>query len=59
MAWRRFNAFGGAFSAVLWVVATYTGWVNTIWFISHVTMATAVCTFVAAWRADVPVDDDD
>lgn len=37
--------------AVLWLVASVTGWVNLVAFISHVTMATAVLTSFAAWQA--------
>jgi hypothetical protein len=35
-------------SLVLWVVATWLGWVYELAFISHVTMATA---FYTAWAA--------
>lgn len=52
--WRNLNACGAAVSALLWIVATDTGWVNSIKFLSHISMATMVFTFVAAWRADVP-----
>lgn len=54
MLWRRLNLCGAALSSVLWGVASFTGWVNSIAFISHVSMATMVFTFVAAWRADAP-----
>lgn len=45
---------GATLSAILWIVATDTGWVNSVKFISHISMATMIFTFVAAWRADVP-----
>lgn len=37
--------------AVLWGVAIPLGWINSIAFISHVTMATALLTSFAAWCA--------
>lgn len=52
--WRRINAIGVVVSTILWGVATYTDWVNSVRFISHISMATMIFTFVAAWRADVP-----
>lgn len=54
MTWRRLNAAGAALSAALWIMAGVTGWVNSIAFIAHISMATMVFTFIAAWRADVP-----
>lgn len=52
--WRKTNALGAITSCLLWGLATYTDWVNSVRFISHISMATMVFTFVAAWRADVP-----
>lgn len=52
--WRNVNALGAALSVLLWGVATYTDWVNSVRFISHISMVTMVFTFIAAWRADVP-----
>jgi hypothetical protein len=54
MSWRRVNAAGALISAIIWGIATYTDWVNSVRFISHISMATMVFTFIAAWRADVP-----
>lgn len=54
LSWRTLNAAGAALSAVLWIIASFTGWVNSVAFISHISMATMIFTFVAAWRADVP-----
>jgi hypothetical protein len=52
--WRNINAVGALVSTVLWGVATYTDWVNSVRFISHISMITMIFTFIAAWRADVP-----
>lgn len=54
MSWRRFNAVGAGLTVMLWGIATYTDWVNSVRFISHISMATFVVTFIAGWRADVP-----
>lgn len=54
VTWRNFNLLGAILSAILWVIATDTGWISSIKFLSHISMATMVFTFVAAWRADVP-----
>lgn len=54
MSWRKVNMVLAGASALLWVLATYTDWINSIKFVSHVSMATMVFTFVAAWRADEP-----
>jgi hypothetical protein len=54
LTWRRLNAAGAAATVVLWVVATDTDWINSVRFVSHISMLTLVFTFVAAWRADVP-----
>jgi hypothetical protein len=51
---RNINMFSAAASCVLWGIATYTDWVAATRFISHISMANLVITFVAAWRADVP-----
>jgi hypothetical protein len=50
--WRKVNMWCAAASTVLWAVATYTDWVNSVRFISHISMVTMIFTFVAAWRAD-------
>jgi hypothetical protein len=56
MTWKRLNAAGALAMALLWAIAIPLGWINSIALVSHVTMLTAVFTFVAAWRADVPTD---
>lgn len=55
--WRRLNASAAGISAIVWAVATYTDWVASTRFVSHVSMVTMISTFIAAWRADVPVRD--
>lgn len=57
--WRKLNAVGAALSCVLWVVASLTGWVSSVNFVSHISMLTMVFTFVAAWRADVPDEEEE
>lgn len=52
--WRTLNALGAVVSAALWGVASFTGWINSVAFIAHISMATMIFTFVAAWRADEP-----
>lgn len=54
MTWRNLNAAGAALTVALWAVATDTDWINSVRFVSHISMLTLVITFVAAWRADVP-----
>jgi ABC-type transport system involved in Fe-S cluster assembly fused permease/ATPase subunit len=44
---------------ITWILATMFGWVYSVVFVSHVSMATAVYTSVAAWRADVPNKEED
>jgi hypothetical protein len=39
------------FWLVLWAVAIPIGWISSVAFISHVTMATAVLTSFAAWAS--------
>lgn len=53
-SWRNINAFGALASMVLWGIASWTNWIASVKFVSHVSMLTMVFTFVAAWRADVP-----
>lgn len=59
LTWRTLNALGAGLSAVLWFIASLTGWVNSVAFISHISMATMIFTFIAAWRADVPTREED
>lgn len=52
--WRNVNALGAALSTLLWGVATWTNWIASVKFVSHVSMLTMIFTFIAAYRADVP-----
>lgn len=54
ITWRNLNATCAALSFLLWGVATWTDWVASVRFISHISMLTMIFTFIAAWRADVP-----
>lgn len=54
MTWPNLNAAGAAASLLLWIAATATDWINSVRFVSHISMLALVFTFVAAWRADVP-----
>jgi hypothetical protein len=45
---------------VLWVTATFTGWIQSVSFVSHMSMAALVYTSAAAWqgaRAEDKADD--
>lgn len=54
ISWRNINAVGAILSLVLWGIATWTDWINSVRFVSHISMLALVISFVAAWRADVP-----
>lgn len=56
-SWRTANFVGVVLSVVLWVVATVVGWIDSVAFVSHVSMLALVVGFVAAWRSDVPTED--
>lgn len=47
---------GAVASCLLWAAAIPTGWIYSVAFISHISMAALVISFVAAWRADEPND---
>lgn len=53
-SWRNINATGAFLSMILWGVASWTNWIASVKFVSHISMITMVFTFIAAWRADVP-----
>jgi hypothetical protein len=47
--------------AALWVVASFTGWIHSVTFVSHMSMAALVYTSAAAWqgaRAEDKADPD-
>lgn len=52
--WRKLNAVGAIISTILWGFATWVGWINSVAFVSHISMLALVVSFIAAWRADVP-----
>jgi len=54
MTWRLANLIGAILSVVLWGLATYTGWINSVAFVSHISMLALVVAFISAWRSDVP-----
>lgn len=54
MTWRKANAVGAFLSCLLWGFATWNGWINSVAFVSHMSMLALVVSFIAAWRADVP-----
>jgi hypothetical protein len=56
LTWRNLNALGAFVSTLLWGFATWTNWIASVKFVSHVSMLTMIFTFIAAWRADVPTD---
>lgn len=45
-------------SAILWGLATWFGWVNSVAFVAHMSMLALVAAFISAWRSDVPIDGD-
>ena len=51
-SWKYLNLFGAIASLALWGVATFTGWINSVAFVSHISMLALVISFIAAWRAD-------
>lgn len=54
MSWRKFNAIMALLSCLLWGFATWVGWINSVAFVSHMSMLALVASFIAGWRADVP-----
>lgn len=55
-SWRTANMAGAVFCAILWVVATFTGWIHSVTFLGHISMLALVAAFISAWRSDVPTD---
>lgn len=55
MTWRRFNALRAAFYVfVLSPLAYGFGWLNSVRFVSVLSLVALAEPAVAAWRADVP-----
>lgn len=45
--------------ALIWIVAGFRGWLSSVTFVSHISMATALLTSFAAWcstRVEVKQD---
>lgn len=59
MNWKRVNAAGAGLSATLWAYAEFSGDINSVAFVSRISMVTMIFTFIAAWRADVPTEGED
>lgn len=58
---RAFHGYSIMIWAIIWAVAIPLHWINSIAFISHVTMATALLTSFAAWcasRVEVKQDEE-
>lgn len=53
-SWRKANAAMALLSCILWGFATWVGWINSVAFVSHMSMLALVASFIAGWRADVP-----
>lgn len=53
-SWRTLNFVGAIVSTILWGLAVWMDWINSVAFVSHVSMLALVVSFIAAWRADVP-----
>jgi hypothetical protein len=49
-AMRLTHAIFTAVWAALWVAATFTGWIHSVTFVSHMSMAALVYTSAAAWQ---------
>jgi len=56
-SWRRINLVLAVAWAVMVPVAIATGWLYSIAFISACSIYANFASHVAAWRADVPDDD--
>jgi hypothetical protein len=59
MIWRKISGCGVILALILWGVATYFDWVNSVRFVSHLSLLAIVLSFLAAWRADVPTKSED
>jgi hypothetical protein len=56
--WRRLNLLLAIAWGVMIPVSVATGWIYSIAFISAASIYANVASHVAAWRADVPTDDE-
>lgn len=59
-AWRRVHGWATFGFLLLWGVAIPTGWIDSVRFVSHMSMLALVYTGVCAWQAgrtEVKVDE--
>jgi hypothetical protein len=59
VSWRRFNATATAVWLVMIPVAVVTHWVESVVFVSAISLYANVASHLAAWRADVPTEEED
>lgn len=57
MSWRNFNAARVVAYVVLTPVAYLLGWLNSVAFVSLLSIWALVESAVAAWRSDVPTEE--
>lgn len=58
--WRRLHGWATIVFFALWGVAVLTGWIDSVKFVSHVSMLALVYAGVSAWqsgRAEVKIDE--
>lgn len=59
--WRRVHGWATLGFLALWGVAIPTGWINSVAFVSHISMIALAYAALSAWqagRAEVKVDED-
>lgn len=56
MSWRKASLAGAVLMTLSWPIAEATGQIESVALVNRVSFLTAIFTFVAAWRADVPTD---
>lgn len=49
--WKWTHLFGIFFFIALWIVAWIFGWIESVVFVSHVSMVALVLSEIAAWQA--------
>ena len=49
--WKYFHFSGILFFISLWLVASFTGWIESVKFVSHVSMAALVLAELSSWQA--------
>lgn len=58
ITWRRFNGIRIVGYVVLTPVAYFAGWLQSVIFVSLISIWALVETAIASWRADVPIPKD-